>query len=92
MAAVQALREPVAVSAGPRFEVLCVWRDGVKRYAVCDRAQSGLVLEVFDQAQDATIHCALLGLEHLRDERAQSRRMPATLLSLAVKRKGNGKE
>jgi hypothetical protein len=50
----------------PRYEVRIHWESGKKRFAVHDLQQSDRVVEMFDSVKEASIHCALLCLDHVR--------------------------
>jgi hypothetical protein len=60
-----------------RYEVRIHWEGGKKRFAVHDLQQPDRILEIFDSVKEASIHCALLWLEHVRATRCGSAGIPA---------------
>jgi hypothetical protein len=60
----------------PRYEVRIHWERGKKRFAVHDLQQPDRILEMFDSVKEASIHCALLWLEHVRATRCDSAGTP----------------
>jgi hypothetical protein len=56
----------------PRYEVRIQWESGKKRFAVHDLQQPDGVVEMFDSVKEASIHCALLWLDHVREIRGGS--------------------
>ena len=56
----------------PRYEVRIHWESGKKHFAVHDLQQPDRVVEMFDSVKEASIHCALLWLDHVRAMRGGS--------------------